>query len=281
MQQWFLLAVAAGLASNLANYIARHIMRNNEDALAFSFYLELVKVAIFGVLAIFDFHINLSPKTLLLLLIIIISEPFAIFLYIKMHEYTHLSVSSIITRTRMIWVAIFALLFLGESLNFINYLGIAVVFLGLSVVVAPHKFFVDRGVKITTLFSLEVAIFVTVIKAISLDVSIPLIVLVSAIPSMFIFPLFMKNKKQTIISFPKTRLNAKILFALTNFIAFYGYILAIKSGPVSIVTALYQSMIVAGVIAGIVFLKEREDIAKKIVGSAVTVIGIYLLTYAF
>lgn len=275
---WLLFAIGAGLASNISNYITRYIVKDEKDSLTFSLFLEVFKIFIFSALAFFDFRINLSPKTIFLLLIIVISEPVAIFAYMKMHEYNHLSISSIITRTRMIIVAILAFLFLGESLSTVNYLGIIVLFLGLSFVVAPHKFLRDKGVKIATLFSVETAIFAVLIKYLSKEVSIPLIILISTFPAVFVFYFLMRNRKITVKNFVKNKFGLKTIFIFFNFIAFYGYVLAIKHGTVTIVTAIYQSMIIVSVIAGIIFLKEREDIIRKIAGSIVVVLGVILLT---
>lgn len=274
---WFLIAVGAGLASNLANFTTRYLIKDDKDSASFSLSLEVFRVLVFGILAIFDFYINWSFKTVVLLLILGFIEPLAIYTFMKMHEHTHLSISSIISRSRMIWVAIIAYLFLGESLKLLDYIGIIVLFLGLSITVAPHKFFVDKGIKISIITSLIAAIVVVLIKAVSSDVSLPVLIVWMSLPSIFIIPLFMKNQKTRIKTFIQNKLHLKILFNIFNFFAFYGYTLAIKYGSVSLVTAIYHGMIVFAVLAGIFFLKEREDMTKKIVGSIITVLGIFLL----
>lgn len=274
---WLLIAVGAGLASNLANFTTRYLIKDDKDSASFSLSLEIFRVLIFGILAIFDFYINWSFKTVILLLLLGFIEPLAIYTFMKMHEHTHLSVSSIISRSRMIWVAIIAYLFLGESLKLLDYIGIIVLFLGLSITVAPHKFFVDNGIKISLVTSLIAAIVVVLIKAVSSDVSLPVLIVWMSLPSIFIIPLFMKNQKTRIKTFIQNKLNLKILFNIFNFFAFYGYTLAIKYGSVSIVTAIYHGMIIFAVLAGIFFLKEREDMTKKIVGSIITILGIFLL----
>lgn len=177
----------------------------------------------------------------------------------------------------MIWATVFGVVFLGEVLHPINYLGIIILFLGLSIVVAPKKFFVDRGVKYAVLFSLEVAIFSILLKAAVKDVSLPVVILGNAIPAMFVFLFLIKSKKASIASFLRNKFKEKVLFSITNFLAFTGFITAIQHGPVGIVTGIYQGMVVFGVLAGIIFLKERENIVRKIIGSIITVIGIFLL----
>ena len=274
---WFILALGAGLASNLANFTTRYLIKDDKDSASFSLSLEVFRVLAFGILAFFDFHINWSLKTIILLLLLGFIEPLAIYTFMKMHEHTHLSISSIISRSRMIWVAIIAFLFLGESLKLLDYIGIAILFLGLSIAVAPHRIFVDKGIKISILTSLIAAVVVVLIKAVSSDVSLPVMIVWMSLPSVFIIPLFTQARKQRIKGFLQSKVQLKVLFNIFNFLAFYGYTLAIKYGSVSIVTAIYQGMIVFAVVAGIIFLREREDIAKKIIGAILTALGVIIL----
>ncbi|MBI2335050.1 EamA family transporter [Candidatus Daviesbacteria bacterium] len=274
---WFLLAVGAGLASNLANFTTRYLIKDDKDSASFSLSLEVSRVLAFGILAFFDFYINWSLKTITLLLLLGFIEPLAVYTFMKMHEHTHLSISSIVSRSRMIWVAVIAFLFLGESLKLIDYIGIVILFLGLSMAIAPHRIFIDKGIKISLLMSLIAAVVVVLIKAVSSDVSLPVIITWMSLPSVFIIPLFMKTPQSRIKGFVSNKWGLKVLFNIFNFFAFYGYTLAIKHGSVSIVTAIYHGMTIFAVIAGIIFLREREDIAKKIIGAIVTFLGVFLL----
>lgn len=274
---WFLLAIGAGFASNLANFTTRYLIKDDRDSASFSLSLEVFRVLVFGSIAFFDFYINWSVRTVTLLLLLGFIEPLAVYTFMKMHEHTHLSISSIVSRSRMIWVAVLAFFFLGESLKLIDYVGIVILFLGLGIAVAPHRFFIDKGVKIAVLTSVLAAIIVVLIKALSSNVSLPIIMVCMSLPSLFIIPLFTKKAKQRMKSFVQNRFSFKLLFNIFNLFAMYGYILAIKYGSVSIVTAIYQGMIIFAVLAGIIFLKEREDIGKKIAGAVVTVLGVFLL----
>ena len=274
---WLLFAIGAGLASNLANFTTRYLIRDEKDSASFSIGLEVFRVLAFGLVALFDFHINWSFKTIGLLTLLGLIEPLSIYTFMKMHEHAHLSISSIVSRSRMIWVAAIAFVFLGETLRFRDYLGIAVLFLGLSVAVAPKKFFVDKGVKMATIASIIAAVVVILIKAVSKDVSLPVMMVWMSLPSVFIIPLFMKNRKQRIKKFVNERFRFKLLFNVFNFLAMYGYVFAIKYGSVSISTAIYHGMIVFAVIAGIIFLNEREDVGRKIVGSVIATAGILFL----
>lgn len=274
---WLLIAIFAGLASNLANFTTRYLIKDDRDSASFSFSLEVFRVLAFGALMFFDFHMDWSLQTVGLLLLLGLIEPLSIYTFMKMHEHTHLSISSIVSRSRMIWVALLAFVFLGESLRFIDYAGILILFLGLSIAVAPHKIFFDKGIQITTITAIIAAVVVVLIKAVSDDVSLPVLMVWMSLPSVFIIPLFMKEPKKRLKAFTKNKFGGKLLFNIFNFFAMYGYVLAISYGSVSIVTALYHGMIIFAVLAGIIFLHEREDAGRKIFGSLITIAGMILL----
>jgi uncharacterized membrane protein len=70
----------------------------------------------------------------------------------------------------------------------------------------------------------------------------------------------------------------KLLAGFANTFSVYLYEMALHSGPVSIVSALYHSTMVFAVVAGIILLKEKKDVLRKLIGTAVTVGGVILLS---
>lgn len=275
---WLVVAIAAGLFSNLTNFCARYALRKDNDPASFALSLEISRVLLFALLAFFDFQLIISWKGILILSLLGLVEPVSIYLFMKMHEYNQLSISSIISRSRMVWVAALAFIFLGESLRIMQYLGIGILFLGLSIAVSPHKFFLDKGIRIATLNTIVAAIIVILIKSASTYASVPVLMVWMSLPSLFIFPLIMKDSKKRLSRFVKQNVLATVGFTGSSFIAMYGYVFAIKHGSVSIATAIYHAMIIVAVIAGIVLLGEKEDVAKKIIGTLVTIAGVLLLT---
>lgn len=153
-----------------------------------------------------------------------------------------------------------------------------ILFLGVSIVVSPKKLFVDKGINIAMLSALSVAIMAILVKIASASASIALIVFVLSLPSVIVMPLVMKQAKKRLPTLVTKNFPKKLLLNFFNLLAFYGFILAIKHGQVSIVTAIYQGMFVIAVILGIVFLGEKKDIGKKLVGSIVAIVGILILT---
>lgn len=275
---WIALAVLAGLASNFFSFVSRVALKDDGDANAWAFLFEAIRLIIFLGLMVFDFSLKVEFQTFNLLFWVGFTEFLSVYLYMQMHKYSHLSISTIISRTRLIWIPVIAFIFFGEHLKMVEYLGIAILFAGLSVVIAPHKLFLDKGAIYANLAAFMIAINTILFKLAFPYASNSVILAAFCLPSVILFPLFMKNSVKRIIREGKKNFTFKMAGIFANIISSYLFIWALHFGEVSKVNAVYQSMLIFGVLAGIIFLKERENIFKKLLGSAMTVIGVILLT---
>lgn len=274
---WLFLAVFAGLGSNLYNFFNRVVLKDDGDSLAYAWWTEFLRFGIALIFVSFDFSVILSLHTVFLLFLVGVVEVVSSFIFYKMHRYNELSISTIISRTRLIWIPIIAFFFLGEKLSIVEYVGIIILFLGLSIAVSPHRLRIDKGIQLAYLSALVVAVLSIVMKAGSSQVSTSILLIFMSVTSVIVFPLFMKSPKKRIITiFKKNPL--KILAASGfNIIAMYLYVLALRLGDVSKVTAIYQGMMIVSIIFGIVLLKEKKDVVKKVIGATITIVGVSIL----
>ncbi|MDP3941507.1 MAG: EamA family transporter [bacterium] len=275
---WVILAALAGLGSNIFATFSRYFLKDKDDATLWAWFFETGRLFVFGLVLLFDFSIRLEIKTILLLLLVGLTELGGDYFTMKMHAYTHLSISTIISRTRMIWIPIIAFFLLRESLHLTDYIGIAILFAGVSITVAPHKFLIDKGAKFANIGALILAFNTVILQALIPYASYSLIVASSAVPSVIFFPFVMRDPKKSIINFVKTKFWLKSFVVLAHVVSIYFFLAALKIGDVSRVNAIYQGMMVTSVFFGIIFFKERQDIVKKIIGAAVTIVGIILVT---
>lgn len=276
--QWVYLAILAGLASNLYNIFNRFALRKDGDSTAYAWWTEFIRFFIALSFLSFDFSLNLKGNAVFILLLLGIVEAISAFIFMKMHQYTHLSISTIISRTRLVWIPIIAFFFLGERLNFIEYVGIGVLFLGLSIAVAPHKLKSDRGIQLSYLSALAVALLSVVMKSASSLVSTSVLLIFMSITSVIVFPFFMKNAKDRIIGVVRKNFLVILAASFSNTLSMYLYIFALRLGDVSKVTAIYQGMMIVSILGGIILLKERQDVLRKIIGALITIGGVILLT---
>ena len=108
---WAMLAALAGLFSNAGNFLFRFILRSKEDPVAFALYSELLRLLLFGIVAVFDWHFVVTAKSLVLVALIGIVETAVIYYIVRMHSLGHLSISTLLSRTRLIWVPLLAFIF--------------------------------------------------------------------------------------------------------------------------------------------------------------------------
>ncbi|MBU2051960.1 EamA family transporter, partial [Patescibacteria group bacterium] len=98
-------------------------------------------------------------------------------------------------------------------------------------------------------------------------------------PSVLLLPLLMK---QPIKRIKKTweKYHTNMFFSVASDAG--GLLLmtsALRIGSASKVLTVHQSMMIVGVLAGILLLKETKMIWRKVVGSLITLIGLWMLIY--
>jgi drug/metabolite transporter (DMT)-like permease len=278
LPQWLIFAVLAGLLSNTFNFFNRFILRNKEDSTAYSWYYEFFRFLAFCAIAVvFDWQIIITTRSILIFMLLGITETFSVYWYMKMHESVHLSISTILSRMRILWVPIIAFFLLKENLKPIEYLGLLVLFLGVSVTVKPHKFFIDKGAKYANLAAFMIALNVIVTKIGLPYASNSLINAICSFPSIFLFPLLMKSPRKRISVYFHKNILLKSSVIIFNIISAYLLTQALRLGNPSKITGIYQSMMVFSVLAGIVILQEKKDILKKVIGASIVLAGVLLL----
>lgn len=282
MDNWIVIAILGGLASNLENFLFRYILKDGEDSTVYSWFHEFFRLFFYGAVIVFslkNFEIKNINAGIFPLIGLGLIEFLTIYTFMKMHSFSHLSISSIISRTRLIWVPIIAYFMFGEILTNFQYVGIAILFSGLFLVSSPKEIFFDKGIRYAFAFSFMVAFVNIFMKLSSNYAATPILLVFMALPSVILFPIFMKNAKSRIRSFLKTKLLLKVMAGLVNALSMFLLTKALSIGQVSIVTGIYQGMMITSVLAGIFIFKEKENIGKKLIGSFIVIVGVILLTY--
>lgn len=255
-------------------------MKDNDDPTAYAWYFELFRVVAFLLVAFFDWKLIITPYSFVLFIFLGLTEFLATYWFMKMHSYSHLSVSTILSRTRMIWIPILSFFLIHEALTNLDYIGIAIIFLGVSLTSAPTKLFIDKGAMYANASAFFVALNIILIVMLLPYGSNATILAIGSIPSVFLFPLFMKNRKNRLKEFFKKRIFLKTITLVIHIVASLLFMIALRLGEASKVNAVYQGMMILSVLAGIIFLKERTDIVKKLLGATITIVGVVLLSFS-
>jgi len=277
---WLSLAILNGFTSNGFNFLSRYILKGKDDATAYAWFTQLIRCVVFGIIAIFDWHLLLTPQSILMFVLLGLSEGISIYFYMKMHAASHLSISAILSRTRLIWVPILGFFILHEGLTIVDYIGIIIIFFGVSTTIAPNKIFMDKGALYANISAFTIAVNIILTKLALPFASNSVINIFITLPSVLIFPFLMKQPKERIINIVHHNFLLKLVAVGLNILGLGLFIAALRIGDASKVNAVYQGMMIFSVLAGIVFLHERENIARKLIGATVTVIGVVLLSFS-
>ena len=276
VENWFWLAFGAGLASALFNFTGRKTLKGGDPA-AFSWLFEFIRLLIFTVLAFGDFYFELNIRTILILLLLGVTEFASVYVFTKMHSLAELSITSVLTRLRLVWVPIFAFVLLGEKLVIDQYLGLILIITGAIVTVSIKSFRSDKGIKTALLSSVLIAVLSVEMKMASEVVSTPILMIFVALPTVLFYPLKMRSAKQRLVKVVRDQYKAGLTFSLTNALSMYLLVSALRIGDASRVMGIYQGVSLISMPLGIIILKEKDRIWWKMAGAALAFLGMLML----
>ncbi len=274
---WLILASLAGLTSNGFNIVNRTALKNNGDYTAYAWWFECLRTAFFLALIFVGQIPSINLTNIPILMSVGVIEFFSIYLLMKMHAYSDLSVSSIIVRLRIVWTPLLAWLLLNERLNITEYFGIAIIFLGIFIVTSPKKIRADKGMKVAFIFSLVVTLLNVLMKS-AINVSENnLVPIFQGIVPMVMLPVFMKNPIARIKKSLREKKSEIFLAAIFNIITAYLFFKALDQSDTSKVIGVYQSTVVFSIIYGIWILNEKDNIVGKLIGAFTLIVGILIM----
>lgn len=273
---WFVLSTLAGLASNGFNITNRTALKDNGDATAYGWWFELVRTTFFLGVLIFTNVPTLTISMILPLTLVGLAELFSVYVFMKMHAYTHLSISSVISRLRVIWSPIIAYFLVSERLSLPEYFGIIAIFIGIAIVTSPKEIKQDKGIKIALVFSFSSALLSTVMKQASSVATTELIIISQGIIPLLVLPFLMKRGFIRIMDSVGNNLSKILLAGIFNIASSYLLVEALHLTDASKAVGLYQAMTLFSVFYGIFVLNEKDKLVRKIIGSIIVIIGVIL-----
>lgn len=274
---WLVLAVIAGISSVLFNVMNRGTLKDGHDSTVYAWLFELIRFIFFASLIPFDHFLLCGPRTTIILISLGFSELIGVYLYMKMHAHTELSISSIISRFRILLVPLFAFIFLGERLSMIQYVGITTIFAGCLVIVGMKDIRGTKGVWYALGFVLVNAISNVLIKAASGVASTAIVTAAFSLPAAILIPIIMKSSISRIRLTTTPMLKATLLASAFNILTMYTLVKAYAMVSAGQVNSVFQGVTALAVVVGILFFNERDHKLLKLLGATLTTIGIILL----
>ncbi len=87
------MALTAGLASNLVNFLFRYLLKDGDDSTAYAWFHEFFRLVFFILVSIFSFQMTTDFRGVMTLVGLGIVELITIYLLMRMHAYSQLSIS--------------------------------------------------------------------------------------------------------------------------------------------------------------------------------------------
>lgn len=275
-ETWLLFAALGALGSIIFNYFNRYVLRSGADSTVYAWLFELIRSIFFLAAIPFGSFVIHSWSTYLLLLALGLTELLGVYLYMKMHAHTELSVSVTIQRLKVILVPLAAFFFLAERLTSTQYLGIIIIFLGCLAVAGSGNIRKTKGLWYTLGFVFVNTASNLLLKASTSHASTAIVTAAFSLPAAALIPFLMKSTKLRLPT-AKNILKPTLLASAFNILTMYGVVSAYRLAPAGLVSGTFQGISTLSVLVGIVFLNERKHIPLKLTGAALTTIGIILL----
>ena len=213
-------------------------------------------------------------------LIMVVSQAFGNMLFFKGLEKLDASTAQIAFASILVWSTLLAIIFLHSSFTLKQFVGIAILMLAILIVQysknGARK--LNEGVVYIFMSTFLFAVFQTSSAELAKTVSAGTYTVLAFLGSTLIISAVYSGRLKKDMPFLKT--NAKklipfILFACgTSLMYFVFSYFAYKHAPDrGVVVVLLTSQVILSVILAIIFLKERSQVGRKLVGGALAVVA--------
>ncbi len=281
---WIILTILSAIFGSIARILQKVLLTDKDsDPFAFSFVFQLVVALMFlaHTLLTNTFQApNLSGLTINLIVMTVFYSLGNIYTF-KAFQIADASEVSVILASSSVWAVMSALVLLDETLTIQNILGIILIVLGVvSINYTKSKWQFNKGHLFGLLGAMLFGIaFTNDAYIINRYQSISsYMVLAFTLPGLM--TLFLKPASIKIIpNYLRINVLGKMfvctsVYALSALTIFSAYK---QGGPASIISPLQQLNIILTVILGYVFLRERDKLTNKIIGTVLAFAGAILL----
>jgi len=278
---WLIYALIATLSASIRSIFHRFIMLT-EDPYSYALLENILTAFIFIPVLINEFVFPLNITAWILVLTSSILWVFIAIVGFYAYKYTQVSLKSPLSESRVLWVLLFAIIFLKEKLIFDKIFGIILIFISLVILTyKKRKRFgdlSDKGVQLTLLTALLTAGVAIIDKsALQYFTAGTFGFLVYFIPGLILMG-FGKKHFKDVKKILKTKHYYLGLVVILGFFFYYFKLKAYEIADVTQVFPIIRLSTAFTVIFGIIFLREKENIWKKIIATVIILFGVLLLS---
>ncbi len=274
----YLASIMAGIFYGATESINKDITEEKYSPFSYGFLQYFLNFIIFLIPAVFFVKLPPFGISYFYLVAVIIITLLANSLTIKAYKTEDISNISILSSVTLVTTVLLGVTFLAERLNAYKISGIILIILGIFVI-----FF--EGKKLAVSRGLLIALIAKILwgfqplfdkKALnSFDFLAYLVIIMGILSFSHLLLPWVREEAVLIFSKYKRKILLSRSFVTLGLVA---YLWSIKRGSISIVnTNVDTFFLLVTVLIGIIILKERKHLLKKLVGCLVCILGIILL----
>ncbi|HOY46822.1 MAG TPA: DMT family transporter [Candidatus Dojkabacteria bacterium] len=280
-----ILAVLSAITFAFVMFIGKQTVNRKADPILISTFYQLA-AALFYIPIIFSEQTKIPTGVEPWLLFTLNMVLYTIFTLanFQMNKHMDISLTSILGQSKTLLMFVGALILFQEPVTTNKVVGVLLIITG-NVVLFLNKKLDTRGINRKGMFYLGLTIIALTITAfvdarLVQEFSINFYGMISyLIPGLLTIPFLLKNLKTTEIkSGIKKYLYPILLMGVISPIGYSALLEAYKLAPKSVVYPIGNISTLVLVLLGVIFLKEREKLQRKIIAAVIVVAGAILLS---
>lgn len=270
----------SGLLYGITESVNKNITEEKYSPLSYAFLQYFLNFLIFFIPAIFFFRLPPLDISYLYLSVVIIITLLANSLTIKAYKTEDISNMSILSSVTLVTTVILGVIFFTERLNVYKIAGISLIILGIFIIFFKGKrWAASRGLLIALLAKILWGLQPLFDKKalVSFNLVTYSVITMGLLSFSHLLVPSIRSEAQIIFNKYKRKI---LLSRLSVTSGIFLYLWSVKRGNISIVnTNIDTVFLLATVLIGIIFLHERKNIAKKLLGAIFCILGIALLNF--
>jgi len=277
---WFITALGSALGMGIYALMARTLLKNKADSLAFTLIIQLSCAILILPLSLLEngfFHLDLRITIIILALTAIYAVVDS--LLVRARQLEEASHVAVVMRIGSVWALLNGALFYHEAITLTKILGISLIIIGgILAVWQKSKFRLSTGIIMIVVATLLYSLGSLIDKYIVTSVISPGFYkpITWAASAFWVFSYMRWDTSRVIKEYA---LHGPKIFLVAVFASLYSYLAAVsyQLGEISKVGPIISLSTIITVIGGIIFLGETTHKWHKLVGAALALSGALLL----
>ncbi|PIY72057.1 hypothetical protein COY87_02975 [Candidatus Roizmanbacteria bacterium CG_4_10_14_0_8_um_filter_33_9] len=279
---WQILLATSVVTYSISVLLQRVLLKNDKsDPIAYSIVFQLLTGILIGIYAVFNGFTtpNLVPLIPNLILMTILYGAGNVFIFSAL-KIVDASEFTIVFASRALWTIIGAIIFLKESFSTQQVLGTILIILSVVLVSwKKQKFSFSKGFIFSVLAALSFGLAFTNDAFIVNNFDVPSYLTIAFIlPSLAVLAIYPKSTAKMKPLFEgKTLLKLGLLgvfYAVSAITIFLAYQVGKNASQIA---PLSQTATIITVVLSVIFLKERTDLLRKLLGAIISFAGVVLV----